>query len=87
MGLWVFQLFAWFEANCLARGDGDFNAGLGISAGVRPVFFDVKGTEAADFNPFTGGKCSRHFIENEVYRCSGVILGHAVFVFQRVDKL
>jgi len=60
------KLFARFEANRLARSDGDFSTSSGIAADTGFAWLDGEDTEASQFDPVARDEGLLHAVEDGV---------------------
>ena len=65
------QLFAWLEANRLARRNRDFLAGARVAADAALARFHHKDAKAAQLDPVATRQCVFHRIEQRVHRLLG----------------
>jgi hypothetical protein len=62
------KFFAWLEANCFARGNGNFSACSRIAADACLAWLDSEDTEAAQFDAVARDEGLLHAVEDCVYR-------------------
>jgi hypothetical protein len=60
------KLLAWFETNCLARGDANLGTGAGVAANARLSGLDSEDAEAAEFDPIASDERLFHAFEDGI---------------------
>lgn len=83
----LLQLFSGFEADGLARGDGDFSAGAGVAADAGFAGPDVKDSKSPEFDAFAVGESLFHGLKDGFDGHFGLRFGDASPVYHFVNNV